>query len=450
MTEPDHAALQFLHLSDIHCTDRFGDGIFDLDADLRRAINDDSADLRKHLGDFTGILVTGDIAYAATAEDYQKADDWLDGLREIAGSPADRTYVVPGNHDVDRTVTSVPAVAAFHNELRTCPLNDVDSRLREWLSASNPDKEIPYRALAAFNAFAERYGCSVSPQNPFWETTLPLPHGFILGIHGITSVFCSNSSDDTGNNKLVVGQAQTLIPISQGRANLSLCHHPPDWLRDADTFQQNMLASTHVQLYGHKHTYRLNQIDESVVVSAGAAHPERGDTWEPRYNAIRLTIEGTNGAFFLVVTVYPRVFKAATRRMQPDYNQTGEDYREFRIELLPPPGHTPSATQRGPVARPPEHSAERATGSQLDEGNPMHPLRRLGYLLAELPPHRRRSIAREFQIEDESETATNAAFLIQRARETDQLKALWDAAAEHMSDDTPNPFRGTVPNDQSC
>ena len=70
----------------------------------------------------------------------------------------------------------------------------------------------------------------------------------------------------------------------------------------------------------------------------------------------------------------------------------------------------------------------------------MHPIRRLGYLLAELPDHRRLQVARDLHL-GEAEADPNAALLIQRAREKDQLKSLWEAAAELMKDDSPNPFR---------
>ena len=231
MAETENTALLFLHLSDIHCADHHGARVFDLDSDLRRAINDDAATLREQLGPFSGILITGDVAFAAGDNEYKNASGWLDELQGIVGSLPKHTYTVPGNHDIDRVAATAPAIAAFQSDLRNCELNRIDSKLESWLSDSNPDNELPYRPLSSYNAFAKRYGCDLQPGKTFWDTTIPLAYGCTLGIRGFTSVFCSNRDDDTGNNKLVVGLAQALMPIERGRANLSLCHHPPDWLR---------------------------------------------------------------------------------------------------------------------------------------------------------------------------------------------------------------------------
>lgn len=66
---------------------------------------------------------------------------------------------------------------------------------------------------------------------------------------------------------------------------------------------------------------------------------------------------------------------------------------------------------------------------------PMHPLHRLGYLLVELPDHRRAAIASDCQL-----LGCTTAALIQSARDTGKLKELWEAAAKFRGDDTPNPF----------
>ena len=53
-----------------------------------------------------GILVTGDIAQAGKAAQYTDAGRWLDQLAEAVGCEPFRIQMVPGNHDLDRSLLS--------------------------------------------------------------------------------------------------------------------------------------------------------------------------------------------------------------------------------------------------------------------------------------------------------------------------------------------------------
>ena len=216
MNQVDAPVHRFLHLSDIHCTDRHGAGVFDLDCDLRRAICDDVRTFREDRGPFTGVLITGDIAFAASTDEYEKASLWIEELCRIIDAPRDQIYTIPGNHDVDRLAGEEPAIAAFRRELRGCKPVQVDDILRTWLSDANPSNTLLYRPLANYNVFAARHGCDIQPGALFWDRTgLPLGLGYTLSIRGLTSVFCSDGSDDNGAYKLAVGQAQAFMPVER-------------------------------------------------------------------------------------------------------------------------------------------------------------------------------------------------------------------------------------------
>jgi hypothetical protein len=82
------AKLVFAHLSDIHFTHGISDvSRLDPDRILREAILADAKMLKPALGKVHGILVTGDIAYAGKASEYQTALVWLTTLADQLGCP---------------------------------------------------------------------------------------------------------------------------------------------------------------------------------------------------------------------------------------------------------------------------------------------------------------------------------------------------------------------------
>ena len=62
---------------------------------------EDAADLVKtHAGgSATGLIITGDIAYAGKREEYQRAGEWLDRLAVAIGCAKTAVQVVPGTFD---------------------------------------------------------------------------------------------------------------------------------------------------------------------------------------------------------------------------------------------------------------------------------------------------------------------------------------------------------------
>ena len=98
--------LTFLHLSDIHFQNKIAGGKFDLDIDLRNELERDAQKLCRDLNvDVDAILITGVIAFAGKAEEYQIARDWLDQLcKKVNCDFSEKIYVVPGNHDVDQDI----------------------------------------------------------------------------------------------------------------------------------------------------------------------------------------------------------------------------------------------------------------------------------------------------------------------------------------------------------
>jgi hypothetical protein len=93
----------FVHLSDIHFGQEKGSKIIVHD-DVKARLIEDAADLvKKHAGGrATGIIVTGDTAYAGKRDEYLDAAKWLDRLASAVDCPKTAVQVVPGNHSIAR------------------------------------------------------------------------------------------------------------------------------------------------------------------------------------------------------------------------------------------------------------------------------------------------------------------------------------------------------------
>lgn len=71
-----------------------------------------------------------------------------------------------------------------------------------------------------------------------------------------------------------------------------MCHHPYNWLRNGGAFKERLEAITHLQLFGHEHTRRIEDGRRFTTIRAGAIQPERDDPkWDPGYNWIELSVE---------------------------------------------------------------------------------------------------------------------------------------------------------------
>ena len=98
-------AMLLLHISDIHFKKTEVDQPDDPNRALRNDMIGDVKKMRAEIGrPADGILFSGDVAYAGKAEEYDFAYAWLESeLCPAAGCPIENVFVIPGNHDVDRT-----------------------------------------------------------------------------------------------------------------------------------------------------------------------------------------------------------------------------------------------------------------------------------------------------------------------------------------------------------
>lgn len=351
-----------LHISDIHfkspdCLDAWTDP----DASIRTRMRRDLNQQLQTLGQVDAILICGDVAYKADPKEYQSALTWIQQLSEISGCPKERVFVVPGNHDVDRSLIkgSVPIKNA-QNAIASTALAKREKVLREQLRDETTGQHL-LQAHSAYNKFAAPFGCNIWPEKPYWHQDIPLDGGVSLRLYGLTSTLLSGrEGNDDKERDLYLSPLQTVLDPAPNTLNLVMVHHPIDWLADGDPVDDALTARAAFHLFGHKHKQRLVMDQNYVRFASAAINPSRDEQpYYPGYNLIRLKVEGVGAERRVNVEVRQRRMQDNPECFVSIQTPQGEDVfaSAIRIPLEPDvaiapqtPGAVPK-TQEPPLVK---------------------------------------------------------------------------------------------------
>ncbi|WP_133645217.1 metallophosphoesterase [Paraburkholderia flava] len=286
--------MRILHLSDIHFrAPQCLDPATDRDRPYRTRLKRDLAKRTEALGSIDAILVGGDIAYQADPREYVEARQWLIDLAAICGCDRDSIWVVPGNHDVNRKSCEDAPTMNAHAMIATADDGSREWMLEKQLSHSDTGQAL-FHGHLAYNDFASKMNCQVYPGRLYWKQERDLGRGVKIRIHGLTSTLLSgrNGKDDP-RGALYLSPLQTTLDPAPNVVNLTICHHPPDWLIDGDDVEDMLNARAMFQVFGHKHRQRISEGKTNIRWSAGAVNPSRSERqFEPGYNIIELEVLG--------------------------------------------------------------------------------------------------------------------------------------------------------------
>lgn len=440
--------LTFLHLSDLHISTTDAGSQFDRDLRIRQALLSDLG--REGRTKFDAILVTGDITYQGHTEEFARAKAWLEEVRTTTSSSPEALFVVPGNHDVNRSIVSrSSSLWDLHQSLRKSM--SLEDRLGS-LEAKLKDPFDFLTALTEYRAFAAEYGCPTTPKELAWVQLLgdgkALEDGTLVRFHGLNSALLSDSEDAKSN--LLLGAFQFAhFSSDPSYVNIVLCHHPHNWLIDDNESNDYFRKQAHVVLYGHDHNLRCYNDGGSLRLYAGAIYPSRHEpNYEPCYHVLRLSVR-TDTKRELVVSVETRVWRDKDKCFGKLAQANGSDYSEERI-VLPPQTHPPAATKFSPTLSP---APVVSSSSVIKTPSTLTP--------EALAAGRRKLIVHFFRIgtlarfeavmkagvweegDDAFDGQSRWARVFERAEKTGKLGSLWDTVAS--KDDAlarqPNPFR---------
>ncbi|OQS34638.1 hypothetical protein B0T40_15045 [Chromobacterium haemolyticum] len=337
-----------LHISDIHfrSPDCMNPGL-DPDRPYRTRLLQDVRTRIRSLGSVGAILVGGDIAFKGAPEEYAAAFAWIVELAEASGCPLERVFVIPGNHDVDRSVAMrSPSVRNAQAAIARAAPQRRERELRTQFSDADTGRAL-LAPLEAYNDFAKRFSCQVyPPEHLYWKQDLPLEGGVHLRVYGLTSTLLSGTSgqDDT-RESLYLSPLQTVLDPVDDVVNLVMSHHPPDWFMDQDDVNDAICGRAAIHLFGHKHRIRIAKDDSYIRFSAGAVNPDRNEPgWEPGYNLIEVNIEGEGADRQLKICAHLLAWQSNPDQFRPKLTNLGQPV--FR-HCIPIPGQVPLVVLNG-------------------------------------------------------------------------------------------------------
>jgi hypothetical protein len=349
-------ALRWIHLSDLH----FGAGSQSWALDRREVLEAIRRDIaERHPVAPDRVFVTGDVAYSGSAHQYEMAQDWFQRL----AIPLETIRVVPGNHDIDRSVAQVPAIAAMHEIARRRPafLNEA---LHDEVS-----RELLTRKLKAFHEFRAQFfprpkkgamgygGSWFSPCEWYDYAESATLKGRRYSVWGLSTVWISDRDDgdverlgDRGAgfvpNMLLPTFSCTLLggdrhERSADILQIVLTHHPVEWLvpSSRNAFEGALSRSPHVHLCGHVHAEaaelkaQFGRTQERLTFVAAAAHGDEdgGSSHGYSWGAIRWV----RSQKCWQAGWAPRTYVQSRREMRPDSTRHDLDQEGFAWRTIP-------------------------------------------------------------------------------------------------------------------
>ncbi|EYF00027.1 Hypothetical protein CAP_1616 [Chondromyces apiculatus DSM 436] len=338
--------LTWLHLSDIH----FGHPSAGHRADRKLVLDKFRADVATYrdigVPRVDMILVTGDIAWSAQTAQYEEARAWLHEVASLVGVDADKIFVVPGNHDVDRNADKDRTTKRLLRDLR-----ENDESLDEVLTDAG-DRALLAGRQRAYLDFVKAMGpaCLGTPPGPeaplWWRARVEGVGGLKVRLVGLNTALLA--ADDKDQGKLRVGKTQVAELLTgpspaEDELVLVLGHHPSQhgWLADQRDVDHELRSRAHLHLTGHVHDHETEALLAGggmgiVRVVAGAVH---GDAAAPgtafghgySFGAI---VDGGDGT--LQARIYPRRYSDRNRDFRQDTENVpkGHSYAEHVIPRL--------------------------------------------------------------------------------------------------------------------
>ncbi len=273
-TLPPEPPVRFLHISDLHLRrqldrrydqDRVLDGLLSF---LERDRPDYPLDL---------IFVTGDLAHAGKPEEYALVVELFEQLMARTGVPAERIFVVPGNHDIDRGVGRWLLRTLSTDEQATAFFEDPRSR------GFHAQKLAAYQAsMRGLLGAARPLGLGVGEDS----VEIVEVRGARIAVAMFNSAWFAQGDDD--REKLWVGEANVMravdkIADEEAPFAIAMLHHPFEDLHplDREGVEPWLERGFDLVLRGHLHANKTRSIMSQrggfVEVAAPAAY--QGSKW---------------------------------------------------------------------------------------------------------------------------------------------------------------------------
>ncbi len=259
-------AVTWLHVSDFHLSDK---GPYNQEVILNALVSSVKR-FREEKGRKPDLIfATGDIASQGKAKEYEFATKFFDDLLDAAGLNRDRLFIVPGNHDVDRSAGEflVRSISSEESADRFFSLDKPISHLRDKFQAFSEWYNAYFNTIRAFPSNTTCSPVEIVTINNIRIAVLPLN----------SALFCI---DDHDHEKLFIGNRcldEAKKQLSSSDITIALVHHPLEWLSPVEQakIRRKLVESVDLLLQGHFHQLASESIisaqGEYLKLAAGAA-----------------------------------------------------------------------------------------------------------------------------------------------------------------------------------
>ncbi len=318
----------WLHLSDIH----FLHGDIHNQTDQEMILNALHTEIQKVTSSSSSVprpdavFITGDIAYSGAdikVDEYKTAEGWLLRIIGTLGLGPESVYIVPGNHDVQRSVAeNDDDISMLIESLR-------DSR-RSLVWALSNEKQCT-RLASRFHNYIEFCSRCTStyqdlpskPEALFWHRTIPSRTGFTIRLIGLNTALLSQDDADEGKLGLSLLQVKGVSDLtdSPNQLAIAMSHHPLTCLRDGLETERWLRKKVQIHLCGHMHdpdsiSYISGAGTGLIRVQAGALHEGLDDNTSSscfNYAAIVVKTDGN-----VVLRIWNRLWSQKNKDFRDD------------------------------------------------------------------------------------------------------------------------------------
>jgi len=226
------------------------------------------------------ILITGDIANKGKSAEYGRFwEEFLHPLHSLIGNGIEeRTFLVPGNHDLDR------------NKNKAFDRRELLKSTERYFDASKEGVESRQMLVDRFKAFIDSdltgLGAQFQQSEGAYHKSLKIENCNISVVGINTAWLCKDSTDE---HQLNLGKPLLESALDKTRGDditLVIGHHPISWMaHDQQRPIKALLAQHHcIYLHGHLHDAwsepNAGSGDFFLAVQSGAAFQAReGDIW---------------------------------------------------------------------------------------------------------------------------------------------------------------------------
>lgn len=256
--------LRVLHISDLHVVDPAKDRYRQRRGLVLGEAWDKNLDEIAKDGPIDLVCFTGDLAFSGNKAEYDRLTVFVDALLGLVGVPRSRFFVVPGNHDADRTIApdALFALRDFDDEEKLSGWM-VGGRAPRGVEATHREavleRQGAYRAWVRSTLRPELLPGpdAAHPTLGYRETIRVRDLPFDIHVIGLDSAWLAHDDNDARKLRLTRDQVLRLSAGPDGELlsgfRLALIHHPLTDLADGESCRRLLAEQVDLLLRGHLH-----------------------------------------------------------------------------------------------------------------------------------------------------------------------------------------------------